>query len=208
MRSLLIACCLAFAFMASTPAAAKAASDQEPASPAAAGPSLKIGKPCGNAENVYLCTVVSSDDVGPKYISKNSVKFPKSGTALVTWSGATYCVISGKRTSDPNFYVVELTTEQFIFLALKKNNDPIKYNEPGSASVGDVTTIGVDTSPTRAVTLKRTSLIPVTLTKAFPVKKGVNDFQVSVLGDFRNFASFSPYCNVNGGAMTIQFYPD
>ncbi|MFC3692065.1 hypothetical protein [Chenggangzhangella methanolivorans] len=132
----------------------------------------------------------------------------------MTWNGTVFCEITDTNTADPT---LSTTRSQFyMHLALKDDNSEITINEEGATSL-DVyhrtmmTYAASSTDRTPAYLAgDKNYLVPVSLTRVFDIKKkSTSKFRTFVLGDFRIFSDYGPkYCNVNGGAMTVQFTPN
>lgn len=175
---------------------------------AAAGkptPFIKTNPPCGSPGNVYFCVDLKPTDAGPKLITPFQVKMPGKGTAFVAWSGSVYCDVTSVPDINKQFNLVRGVTSTFVDLAITQGQGQFAYNQPGAVSVGDLTESRIPREVGFNQT-KKVFLIPVTLSKTFPVNKGSESYQVTVVGRFLEYGS-PAFCNINGGSMTVQFYP-
>lgn len=174
----------------------------------------KRKKPCGSAADVYFCLRIEPTDVEKVSLPAFSVDFPGAGAAVVTWNGTVFCEITDRNDANPTSSYTR--SQLYVHLALKDDNSDITINEEGATSLGVYHRTGMiyaasssDQTPAYLAGDKN-YLVPVSLTRVFDIKKkSTSKFRTFVLGDFRIFSTSGPkYCNVNGGAMTVQFTPN
>lgn len=189
MKSALLAAALSLAW---TPAAFEAR--------AAGAPFIVSGPPCGSQGDLFFCITLRPSRPFDDTIGGYQPTFPSAGTALVTWQGSVFCSVTDM---DADGSPANSAIEYYVHMKLTEGAAFEDINGPGTASVGERLNVRATTNN---VTAARTLLVPVTLTKAFPVRKGTGTYRVVVRPDFRSYGPGS-FCNVNGGATTVQFVP-
>lgn len=205
MKSALAAAVVASLTLASGAAYAES-NDVQSSAANKAVPFAKASKPCGTEENLYFCLSLKPDDRGPKIASVLTVKFPSNGTAVVNWNASVFCDVMSKPDVGPTQYNLRVgETSTFVDLAITQGSQPIVYNAPGALTVGD-SAINYVPREVGFAQISRTFLVPAPLSKTFEVKAGKQTYQVLVRADFRKFGN-PAFCNINGGTMTVQFFP-
>lgn len=180
----------------------------QPENASAAQPFLKMGKPCGTVEDLFFCLQFNPNTKEQKEISALKVKFPSKGRVLVTWQGSVYCATAPASAVIPGISIVNL--EYFVFMAVQDNDDPIVYNDSGNVALGERIYEDRRFTPDSnyKIDYRRTNMWPVTITRAFDVDRASTVTYKGVgIADFRR-SSTGSICNVNGGAMTVQFFPN
>lgn len=167
---------------------------------ATAAPFISSGPPCGDKADLFFCITLRPSRPLDDTIGGYQVKLPAAGTVMVTWQGAVFCSISD---IDANGAAANSLIEYYVHLKLTEGASFDDINGPGTASVGERLNVRATTTN---VTAARTLLVPVTLTNTFPARKGTGTYRVVVKPDFRSYGPGS-FCNVNGGATTVQFVP-
>ncbi|MFC3691071.1 hypothetical protein ACFOWB_02460 [Chenggangzhangella methanolivorans] len=181
-------------------------SDVQSSAASKAAPFAKVSKPCGTEGNLYFCLSLKPDDRGPKLATVYSVNFPSKGTAVVNWNGSVFCDVMSVPDVGPTQYNLRVgETSTFVDLAITQGSQSIVYNAPGALTVGD-TAINYVPREVGFAQISRTFLVPAPLSKTFEVKPGKQTYQVLVRADFRKFGN-PAFCNINGGTMSIQFFP-
>ncbi|MGA0532499.1 hypothetical protein [Hansschlegelia sp. KR7-227] len=196
--------------------AASLAAGAAPASAAGpeARPFMRGNTPCGTADNVHFCLAFTPADeaLKPKPISDLRVRFAAPGRALVTWQGSVFCSVSPS-TPDTRGRMGE-SYEYYVFLGLTDDDSPYVYNAPGTQSLGEKSYLDIRARNTEArrtdfvLSASRIDMKPVTLSRLFVINRPqLATYRAVGFGDFR-IANSTSFCNVNGGAMTVQYMPD
>lgn len=211
LNSYVAAFCVAASTTAFATESIAPASDQ-PAAQAARKPFNTYKKACGTKADVHLCDVLKPSDTGQRAVSSFEVKFPGKGVAIVTWQGSAFCAVSANTTPGTN--ATGSHFEYYVHLALQDDGQAIDFNGPGASSIGERSSTSVFAPGANGAMESRTALVPVTLSRAFPIEKsGTVKYRAVALGNFRDVRppdgiTNEAFCNINGGAMTVQYAPD
>lgn len=173
-----------------------------PQAPAARKAFTRRSQPCGTRGDGYFCAKKVPETAAPTPLRPYRVVYPGPGVAVVTWHGMIFCKVSPESRGE----ISEL--EYYLHLTLK-GPAAFGFNEPGTASIGehlasfiqDTTQSGLDHAP----------LTPVTVSNVVKIAAaGAVNHRLTVIPEFRTYARHivGSFCNVHGGAYTVQFTPD
>lgn len=171
-----------------------------PQEPAVGKAFARRSQPCGSRANGFFCARLVPDNTDPARLEPYRVVYPGPGTAVITWQGVTLCDIAPLARGPDGTEV-----EYYLHFTLNGAAN-FAYNEPGSVSLGEY--LG---NSSRDSAVKRNPVTPVTVSDVVKIRRaGAVSHRLTIFPDFRKYAllAIGSFCNVNGGAYTVQYTPD